>query len=320
MGSGRYSVHLDLGSYAVEIYPLPELLPDTPEGMERMMTPLATGSADSKALHWTTNSIGTDADLAADWTIHHVDEASRLLLFVDETGTEDLSDPNYPVFGLGGCAIRAEDYRQLVAGPWRVMKFRHFGGLEVPLHAAALRPTSTQVQAIGEVFRTAQFHRLAAVASTSTRIGAAIASVYQGVGTMLLRNLAALLNRIQCSGVTTVFEASERGDRLAKAFFPLVRANNGAGELPLRWGSMSKAAGEPGLEVADFIMHAAGTQVRAHQSGKKGYRKDFQAVFQAQQHLAHFSEMISVDVVRNPAGTINAVLIDPTSIIVGKRE
>ena len=68
-------------------------------------------------------------------------------------------------------------------------------------------------------------------------------------------------------------------------------------------------------------MHAAGTQVRQHRKGKKGYRKDFQAVFQIEPAtLAEFSEVMSLDIVHNPAGTINAVLIDPTSEIVGRRE
>jgi hypothetical protein len=30
-----------------------------------------------------------------------------LMFFVDETGHEEFADPNYPVFGLGGCALLA---------------------------------------------------------------------------------------------------------------------------------------------------------------------------------------------------------------------
>jgi hypothetical protein len=43
-------------------------------------------------------------------------------------------------------------------------------------------------------------------------------------------------------------------------------------------------------------------------------------VFQAQPSLAEFGEVMSLDIVHNPAGTINAVLLDPTSEIVGRRE
>ncbi|HWL85178.1 MAG TPA: DUF3800 domain-containing protein [Polyangiaceae bacterium] len=143
-----------------------------------------------------------------------------MLLFIDETGTDDLSDPKYPVFGLGGCAVRADDYREFVAGPWRVMKARHFGGLEVPLHAAALKFTQGQAEAIGELFRTGRFYRVAAVASKATKLGSAFRSIYEGVGAMMLRNLAGVLNRVACSGVTTVFESSERGGCQAKRSSP----------------------------------------------------------------------------------------------------
>jgi hypothetical protein len=29
------------------------------------------------------------------------------MFFSDETGHEDFADPNYPVFGIGGCAVLA---------------------------------------------------------------------------------------------------------------------------------------------------------------------------------------------------------------------
>jgi hypothetical protein len=45
------------------------------------------------------------------------------------------------------------------------MKVRHFGGLDVPLHAAELNPTTTQVEAVGEFFRVGRFQRLAGVAT-----------------------------------------------------------------------------------------------------------------------------------------------------------
>jgi hypothetical protein len=199
------------------------------------------------------------------------------------------------------------------------MKAHHFGGLEARLHAAELRPTPEQVSAIAKFFTDGRFFRVAAVVKKSSRIGSGVASIYQAAGTMLLRNLAAVLNRAQCTGVTTVFESSERGDRLAKEFFPAARARSGEKEIPLRWGTMAKTAGEPGLEVADFIMHAAGNQVRLHEQGGDRYRKDFACVFQIDDGaLVEFSEINALDVVHNPAGTINAVLIDPTSEIVRK--
>jgi uncharacterized protein DUF3800 len=35
-----------------------------------------------------------------------------LLFFIDETGHETFADKNYPVFGLGGCAINSCVYQK----------------------------------------------------------------------------------------------------------------------------------------------------------------------------------------------------------------
>jgi hypothetical protein len=58
-----------------------------------------------------------------------------LLFFIDETGHETFADKNYPVFGLGGCAINSSSVAAVIAEPWRAMKAAHFGGEDVPLHA-----------------------------------------------------------------------------------------------------------------------------------------------------------------------------------------
>jgi Protein of unknown function (DUF3800) len=62
-----------------------------------------------------------------------------LLFFIDETGHETFADKNYPVFGLGGCAINSSSAAAAIAEPWRAMKAAHFGGEDVPLHANELR-------------------------------------------------------------------------------------------------------------------------------------------------------------------------------------
>ena len=49
-----------------------------------------------------------------------------LLFFIDETGHETFADKNYPVFGLGGCAINSSSAAAVIAEPWRAMKAAHF--------------------------------------------------------------------------------------------------------------------------------------------------------------------------------------------------
>jgi Protein of unknown function (DUF3800) len=89
-----------------------------------------------------------------------------LLFFIDETGHETFADKNYPVFGLGGCAIDSSSAAAVIAEPWRAMKAAHFGGEDVPLHANELRnPTTEQLDALSKFFREQQFARLAVTMS-----------------------------------------------------------------------------------------------------------------------------------------------------------
>lgn len=316
VSSARYSVHFEPGSRRVRIYDLPETMPQTPDGIRQLNSVLAEGTVNHDGIVWTSNSIGQHAGVAATWAVDYVLEADRLLVFVDETGSEDLSDPHHPVFGLGGCAIRAEEYKEIIAGPWRVLKMRHFGGLNVPLHASDLgKPTDEQIAALATFFRDTEFYRLAGVMDVTTRLDSDGFSKYDVVAGMLARNLAIIVERARPTGISVIFESSRRGDRLAKAFFGRLRLDSGGSALPATWGSMTKQRGEPGLEVADFIIHTAGTQVRARASGKPDWRKDFICVFQEPPaRLVEFSHIRRFDLVRNPEGTVPGVLIPTGSV------
>lgn len=57
-----------------------------------------------------------------------------------------------------------------------------------------------------------------------------------------------------------------------------------------------KAAGEPALEVADFIMHAIGRQVRQNLQSRAVFASDFQAVFHhVDQRLVSYVEVATID-------------------------
>ena len=67
-----------------------------------------------------------------------------LLIFVDETGTEDFSDPKNPTFGRGGCGALMPEYKGRIAKPWRRLKRERLGGATKPFHATEFeqaRPT-----------------------------------------------------------------------------------------------------------------------------------------------------------------------------------
>ena len=52
------------------------------------------------------------------------------MFFVDDTGHEEFADPNYLVFGLGGCVMMAGALEAVIKRPWRALKEQHFGGAD----------------------------------------------------------------------------------------------------------------------------------------------------------------------------------------------
>jgi hypothetical protein len=178
-------------------------------------------------------------------------------------------------------------------------------------------PSRGQITALSDFFRSGPFFRLASVVKRSTKLGTDEWTHYQVAGAMLMQLFANVLRQVPATSVSVVFEASQRGDRLAQEFFPLVNITKNGQHLPAQWGSIAKAKMEPGLEVADYVMHAAGGQVTARESGKANWRKDFACVFQeVDDSLSHFAEISKFDLQRNPNGTIPGVLLNPPSVVV----
>jgi hypothetical protein len=235
--------------------------------------------------------------------------ASRdcLLVFIDETGHERLADPKYPVFGLGGCAVLAKDYDERLAHPWRELKTRHFGGPDTPLHASTSRSlTQAQLEALDRFFRTESFFRVASVLSDKTVLCDGFRP-YQVVAPSLRQRIADVARPIDFSRVAMIFEESERTDPLVVqhfASYKLKRVRNSVSTpIPVDGYFMAKSSCEPGLEVADFVMHAAGTYVRARLRGVDDpQRRDFMATFQAVDfRLQSFMEILTAQCTQQPA-------------------
>lgn len=212
-------------------------------------------------------------------------EPTCLLVFIDETGDELFSDPHHPVFGLGGCAVLVGDYVNSVRPAWRRMKDQHFVGADSVLHANELRsPTADQLKALSSFFGQRHFARLAAVASGKSLLPNEY-SPYQVVSRAFLARIERIALRFTFTRIALLMESSERANALAERHVgPYNKADveylGRTVQVPIDHYFVPKAMNEPGIEIADFVMHAAGGQVRSECTGPaRGFRKDFTAVF-----------------------------------------
>ncbi|MEO1016415.1 MAG: DUF3800 domain-containing protein [Pseudomonadota bacterium] len=211
-------------------------------------------------------------------------QPKTILVFIDETGTEDYSDPNNPTFGRGGCAVIAADYNKLIKKPWRKLKREKLGGALKPFHATEFeqsRPTKAQITAINR-FLQRPFWRFAVMSDKGTKLPSGIDG-HKAVSLMSIRfieRLVADYHDIQT--IALVFEASERGDKLVERDFDLASMNlaNGSGtRIEVDGYFVPKASMEPGLEVADLVAHTSGRQRRHQMAGKEGVAKDFEEMY-----------------------------------------
>lgn len=199
-----------------------------------------------------------------------------LMFFVDETGHEEFADPNHPVFGLGGCAIMVAAIDEVLRQPWRALKEKHFGGAAMPLHASDLRePTVPQLDALGEFFSTQRFARFAVTMNRDVLLPEGLVP-YDIMAPSVRRRFEEIASRCTVAPVeiALVHEASQRGDALLERFFGPSFATVEGKPVHVHHAIMPK--GDECLEVADFIIQAAGGQAR-RPGGPR--RKDFMAIF-----------------------------------------
>jgi len=211
-------------------------------------------------------------------------EETCLLVFIDETGNEDFSDPRHPVFGLGGAAMTVGTYKSLIRPSWQELKRQHFGGPEAAVHACELRsPTPNQLGALGDFFKSELFTRVAAVASSKTNFPDGHPP-FELIALSLLKRIERAALRVPITSIALMVESSTRADSLTERYlgpFDTVRIEYSQHTVsaPLHRFLVGKKLHEPGLEIADFIMHAVGCQARSRlKDSSSPTRKDFSAV------------------------------------------
>jgi hypothetical protein len=85
-----------------------------------------------------------------------------------------------------------------------------------------------------------------------------------------------------------VHEASDRGDKLLERYIGKLTVRADGVEIPSFQGLIEKKFGDPALEVAHFVINAAGGQANHWSKKRPGFRKDFKAVFHGAKFLQSF--------------------------------
>jgi hypothetical protein len=199
-----------------------------------------------------------------------------LLVFLDETGHETFAgDQHY--FGFGGCAMMVPDY-EILKSEWRALRQLIAGSPDAALHAANLRPTPQQFAGLKAFFSGGRFFRLAVTATKDMTYPDHLHSA-QPVMELLKKYVASIASHTPCKSVALVFESSQRGDPLLQTYFGALELADGDTMIPVEHCVCPKSTGEVGLEIADFIINAAGSETRRRMRGTPGFSKDFQDVF-----------------------------------------
>lgn len=211
------------------------------------------------------------------------------LLFIDETGGEDLSDPNFPIFGFGAIGLPASLYLSNLVNPWIHIKEKAFGGESTPMHAADLKkPTIEQLESLNMFFGRCAFCRIACVISDKTAFEGDF-DIYNIAVRTFYSRLIDVLKHTEYDDIYMIFEDSHRGNPKNMDYFSRykVTKEDSAGkpvDVKCSRFIMSKREREPGLEVADFVAHTAGASVQARLKGTRtrtNERKDFEAIFRS---------------------------------------
>lgn len=223
-------------------------------------------------------------------------QESTLFIAIDDTGHEEFKDPNYQVFGIGGCAFLVRDYQRLIETPWNYICASHFQDVQRPMHACDLQPTKEQIEVLNKFFESFEFFRIAVTASINTNkeIDNDFIDI---VGSCLLQRICEVGKWAEFDRVFVLFEESDRiQNRVMRSMHGKKLIRDGI-EIDIELGVMPKSACFPPLEVADFIVHTAGAQTQSRISGKQGFRKDFGEIFRSiDKRLVSFMDITKVNV------------------------
>jgi hypothetical protein len=201
--------------------------------------------------------------------------ANDLLVFIDDTGHESFAG-NQEYYGLGGCVVLGAAYHHLKT-QWSVVRDCIKGSDDAP-HAAKMVHNDCNFHALSTFFQDRSFARLA-VASTKRTTLPANMHPATPVTAALQEDIVHLATIIPCASVMLIVESSQRSDAILKqCLVDLVPEGVGLA-IPVTHCLMPKSSAEPGLEIADFIINAAGSQTKRYMRDQDGFARDFSDIF-----------------------------------------
>ena len=202
--------------------------------------------------------------------------ADDLIVFVDDTGHETFAG-NHGFYGLGGCAVLGAGYAHLKE-KWRGVRNAINGNPDLPLHASELERKAENFAILSEFFLDPSFVRIAATTTKAVSLPPDMDPCVPVMG-QLQKEIAFVATALPCKTVWIIVESSQRANAIVQACFSQLTPIDGSSSLPVEKSLMPKSANEPGLEVADFIVSAAGSQVQRRLRGQSGQAPDFKDVF-----------------------------------------
>jgi hypothetical protein len=235
--------------------------------------------------------------------------ADDLLFFVDDTGHETFAG-NQGFYGLGGCVVLGAAYAHL-KDRWRAVRKAINGDADLPLHGSEFERKAANFAVLSEFFLDPSFVRIAVTITSAVSLPLGMDPCVPVMG-QLQKEIAFVAVALQCKNVWIIVESSQRADAIVQASFSQLTPINGASPVPLVKSLMPKSSNEPGLEVADFIVSAAGSQVQRRLRGQNGQAPDFNDVFCRLPALGcRYREVSDVNVDENGVVSVTGVALAP---------
>jgi hypothetical protein len=199
-----------------------------------------------------------------------------LLVFIDDTGHESFAgDQGY--YGLGGCVVLGATYNHLKT-QWDTARRRINRSPDAPPHAADMKRKPCNYAVLSKFFADCSFARIAVASVKNTPLPVGMHSAVPVMGG-LHEDIANLASRIPCAAVKIIVESSQRANPIFQQCFGELTPDGAGLAIPVTYHFMPKSSAEHGLEIADFIINAAGSQIKRHIDGKDGFAPDFNDVF-----------------------------------------